>query len=128
MFGRARILLVIGPCAVALPAAAQAPASTTAFDGIYTGVSMTFEGTMRGLSTSRTCAPSGKPGRLTIANGVVQTSWGGSTADGSINPQGVLVMHAQSGARFDGQADGHGIVTGRFSGYCSYQIVWQKKG
>ena len=37
MFGRAKVLLAIGASALAMPAAAQAPASTTAFDGTYAG-------------------------------------------------------------------------------------------
>jgi hypothetical protein len=39
MFGPARTLLMIASCVTALPAAAQAPLPTTAFDGTYTGVS-----------------------------------------------------------------------------------------
>ena len=38
MFGPARILLMIAACVTAPPATAQAPL-TTAFDGIYAGVS-----------------------------------------------------------------------------------------
>jgi len=41
-------------------------------------------------------------------------------------------MHALAGIgtgnRFEGQIDGHGTLTGRFTGSCSYQVVWQKKG
>ena len=37
MFSRARALLTFVACALATPVAAQAPAPTTAFDGIYVG-------------------------------------------------------------------------------------------
>ena len=130
MFGRARILLTITASAVALPAAAQAPApTTTAFDGTYVGVSRTLESTMTGHST-RQCPPNGRPGPLTITGGVARTKALG-TAEGSVSPQGVLVMHAlagfAAGSRFEGQIDGQGTVTGRFTASCSYQVVWQKQ-
>ena len=76
--------------------------------------------------------PSGQPRPLTIAGGVVR--WpgtlptAGGTAEGSVNAQGVVVMHGPSGMRFDGQIDGRGTVTGRLTSYCGYQLVWQKKG
>ena len=126
MFGRARILLAIAASALAAPVAAQAPASTTtAFDGTYTGVSRTLESTMAGHST-RQCPPNGRPGPLTIAGGIARTAWGG-TAEGSVNAQGGLVLHAPNGARIDAQIDGQGKVTGRLTSACSYQVVWQKK-
>jgi hypothetical protein len=132
VFGRARILLTIAASAVALPAAAQTPVpTTTAFDGTYLGVSRTLEGAMGRTMTGgqmRFCPPSGNGApSLTIANGNATTKWG-SPAEGSVTPQGVLVMRNQSGLRFDGQIDGKGTATGRWTGNCSYQVVWQKKG
>jgi hypothetical protein len=127
MFGRAT-LLMISACALALPVAAQAPApTTTAFDGTYAGVSRTLEGTM-GFSNGK-CSSQGGAGApsLTIANGIAQSRWG-APAEGSVTPQGVLVMKTTMGVRFDGQIDGKGTVTGRWNGNCSYQVVWQKKG
>ena len=123
-----------------MPVAAQAPApapTTTAFDGTYVGVSRTFQGTTGSSHTgpvttvTRGCTPNGEPGPLTIAGGVVR--YNGSTlrpgtAEGSVNAQGVLVMHGQLGTRFDGQIDGRGTLTGRFTGECSYHMVWQKEG
>ena len=114
-----------------MPAAAQAPApTTTAFDGTYIGVSRTLEGTMTNYST-RSCPPSGRVAPLTIVNGIARTKALG-TAEGSVSPQGVLVMRTlagyAAGMRFEGQIDDHGTVTGRFSSSCSYQVAWQKKG
>jgi hypothetical protein len=81
MFGRARILLTIAACTLATPVAAQTPApTTTAFDGTYVGVSRTLEGTMIAPS-ARSCPPNGRPGPLSIADGVARTPWGG-TAEG----------------------------------------------
>jgi hypothetical protein len=131
MFGLARTFSVITACMVATPAVAQAPPPpTTAFDGTYIGVSRTLEGTMLGYST-RQCPPSGRVAPLTIVNGTARTKALG-TAEGSVNPQGVLVMRAlagfAAGSRFEGQIDGQGTVTGRFTASCSYKVVWQKKG
>jgi hypothetical protein len=115
---------------VVTPVAAQAPAPiTTAFDGTYIGVSRTLEGTMTNYST-RQCPPSGRVAPLTIVNGIARTA-GLGTAEGSVSPQGILLMHALAGfavgSRFEGQIDSQGTVTGRFTGNCSYQVVWQKK-
>ena len=135
MFGRARILSTITACMVALPAAAPAPAqTTTAFDGTYVGVSRTLEGVMGRTmigSQTRQCPPSGRVAPLTIVNGIARTQALG-TAEGSVSPQGVLVMRAlagfAAGSRFEGQIDGQGTVTARLTASCSYQVVWQKKG
>jgi hypothetical protein len=124
MPGRAKVLLTIAGLALATPVAAQAPGPATAFDGTYAGVSLKLEGTMMG-DTPRSCLQNGKPTRLSIANGIARTRWAG-TAEGSVSPQGVLVMRAPNGARFDGQIDGKGTVTGRLNGGCSYQMIWQK--
>jgi len=129
LFGRTKVLLAMMLSAVAPPLAAQAPATPTAFDGTYAGVSRTLEGTMLGHST-RQCPPSGRVPPLTIVNGIARTA-GLGTAEGSVTPQGVVVMQALAGfgagSRFEGRIDGHGTVTGRFTGPCSYQVVWQKK-
>jgi hypothetical protein len=126
MFGRARILLTIAACALVMPAAAQTPApTTTAFDGTYAGVSRTLEGTT-GFPTGK-CSSQGGAGApsITIANGIARSAWG-APAEGTVSPQGVLLMRTTTGVRFDGQIDGKGTVTGRWNGACSHQVVWQK--
>jgi hypothetical protein len=45
-----------------------------------------------------------------------------------VNAQGVLVMHGPYGARIDAQIDGRGTVMGRYTNFCSYQMVWEKEG
>jgi hypothetical protein len=82
MFDRTRILSTIAACMLATPVVAQAPApTTTAFDGIYAGVSreMKLTGTGRG----RQCEQPGVPDSLTISNGVVR-SLGGSGLEGVV--------------------------------------------
>ena len=131
MFVEVRLLSAIIVCAFSMPAAAQVPApAMTTYDGTYAGVSRTLETTMTGHAT-RQCPPSGGVAPLTIVNGIARTA-GLGTAEESVSPQGVVVMQALAGfgagSRFEGQIDGHGTVTGRFTGSCSYQVVWQKKG
>ena len=135
MLDRTIVLGTIAACMLATPVAAQAPApvpTTTAFDGTYVGVSQTFESWDGDPNGTRSCAKNGQPGPLTIAGGVVR--WPGTvptlggTAEGSVNAQGVLVMHGPLGSRFDGQIDGRGTVTVPLTSYCGYQLVWQKEG
>jgi hypothetical protein len=117
------MLVTIVACISAIPAVAQAPAPPpTAFDG----VSRTLEGTT-GFPTGK-CSSQGGAGApsITIANGIARSAWG-APAEGSVSPQGVLVMRTTTGVRFDGQIDGKGTINGRWNGSCSYQVVWQKK-
>jgi len=124
------------------PVAAQAPApTTTAFDGTYVGVSRTL--LPIDSASTRCMYNNDQPGPLTITGGVARYNGSTlrrgrvlSTCDGSVNAQGVLVMHCPYGARLDAQIDGSGTVTGRTTlfvfvrrdRYCSYQMVWQKEG
>ena len=153
MSDRTIVLWMIAAFVWATPVAAQSAALTTAFDGTYVGVSRTLEGYQADpaiyresqtpadregaaagdlLSKARHCTPNGQPGLLTIGGGVpryngstlYQTTW-----EGSVNAQGVLVMHAPLGGRLEAQIDGRGTVTGRLTGgNCSFHMVWQKEG
>jgi hypothetical protein len=135
MSDRTIVLWTIAAFASATPVAAQAPApTTTAFDGTYVGVSQTVEGAMFGddhPNRRQMCAKNSQPGPLTIAGGVARwpgtVPTAGGTAEGSVNAQGVLVMHGPLGMRFDGQINGRGMVTGRLTSFCGYHIVWQKE-
>jgi hypothetical protein len=123
MFGGARILLMIAVCGLAAPAAAQTPApTTTAFDGMYFGVSRTFEeeAINGGKTWTRYCLQYG-PGTLSIVNGIAKAG----KLEGSVSPQGVLIMRS-FWDHFDGRIDSQGTVKGRSTGACSYQRVWQK--
>jgi hypothetical protein len=144
MSDRTIVLWMIAAFAWVTPVAAQPAApTTTAFDGTYAGVSRTVEGyqadpaaypnsqilqsTMY-LHETQHCVPNGQPGLLTIAGGVARYSTcRAGTWEGSVNAQGVLVIPGPNGERIDAQIDGRGTVTGRFTGDCSYQLVWQKE-
>jgi len=101
-------------------AAAQAPGPTTVFDGTYAGVSRAAA--PYGSGQSRGCVASGVPGALTITNGVVQQVGGGW--EGSVSPQGGVVMRKSDASRFDGQIDSQGTIRGQLSspGNCVYTL------
>jgi hypothetical protein len=126
MLTRLRPLLTMATCALAMPALAQAPPTTTAFDGTYVGVSRTFEedSTPFGAGSTWThyCPqPGGPPAPLTIVNGTAKAG----KLEGSVSQQGVLVMR-DFWSRFDGQIDSQGTVRGRTTSGCSYLLMWQK--
>jgi hypothetical protein len=126
MFGRTRILLMIATCALAMPAAAQAPApTTTAFDGTYAGISREVS---KSPSAPRAkCPPSGALAPLTIKNGVVVAS-GSAAWEGTVSPQGVLLMRNDRSVRVDGQIDPQGTIRAQYGGTgCITTFVWQKK-
>ena len=107
---------------------ALAAQGTTAFDGYYEGVSRMIEEGGMTASSREGCMPDGKPAPLTIVNGNADAGGARNPFEGTVNSVGVLVMHLRTGQRLDGQIDGKGAVTGRFTDACSYQYVWQKQG
>jgi hypothetical protein len=156
MSDRTMVLWTIAACMLATPVAAQAPATTTtAFDGTYAGVSRTLQGYQADPATypesqtptdregvagglrektqqqaqQRDCVPNGPPGPLTIAGGVARyTTVRAGTWEGSVNAEGVLVIPGPHSERIDAEINGRGTVAGRYTGHCSYQMVWQKEG
>jgi hypothetical protein len=125
MFGRAKILLTIAAFALATPVFAQAPApATAAYDGTYIGVSR--EASPYSSGQKATCVANGVPPTLTITNGVARTSGG---AEGTVSPDGRLVLRSPNSFRWDGQIDSHGTVKAQGSGTysCLYTNTWQKQ-
>jgi hypothetical protein len=126
LFRRTKVLLTIVLSAVAPPLAAQTLApTTTAFDGTYAGISRDVS---KSPSAPRAkCPPSGALAPLTIKNGVVVSrpaAW-----EGTVSPQGVLIMRNERSVRVDGQIDPQGTIRAQYSGTgCITSFVWQKKG
>jgi hypothetical protein len=126
LFGRTKVFLTIVLAAAAPPLAAQTPAPTTAFDGTYAGVSR--EVSKNPSAPRAKCPPSGALAPLTIKNGVVVAS-GSAAWEGTVSPQGVLLMRNDRSVRVDGQIDPQGTITAQYSGTgCMTKFVWQKKG
>jgi hypothetical protein len=125
MFGRAALLLTIAASGLAMPAVAQAPAPTTAFDGKYVGVSR--ESSKAGSNPGAKCLPNGVPAPLTIRNGVIGRPGSGGW-QGTVSPQGSVTMHNANSMRIDGQIDPQGIFTAKYSGpACIMTFVWRKQ-
>jgi hypothetical protein len=120
--------LTIVACMSALPAAAQAPVPTTTFDGTYAGVSVGTSSFMQGISAARWCATTGRaPAPLTITNGIVRSQRGGRW-EGSVSPQGLLVMRDARSVRVEGQIDSQGTIRAQYNGWaCVATYVWQKQ-
>ena len=120
---------ICAAAAMAVPLAALAQAaSTTAFDGNYAGVSRRVAGGPMGGGNPGACAiPDGVPPPLTIANGMARAGAADNPMEGSVAPQGALVMRTRSGGKFEGQIDAQGKAAGRLTYSCSYQLVWQRR-
>jgi len=125
MFGRKRILITIAASALAMPVFAQTPAPTTAFDGIYAGISREVS---KSPSAPRAkCPPSGALAPLTIKNGVIVAS-GPAEWEGTVSPQGVLIMRNERSVRVDGQIDPQGTIRAQYAGTgCITNFAWQKQ-
>ena len=93
-----KALLALAVIGLSLPVSAQTPA-TTALDGRYLGVT----------------------------NGVVRTP-GKGWWEGTVGPQGVIVMHNPNSLRVDAQIDAQGTIRGQYSGpSCINTYVWRKQ-
>ena len=125
MFGRKRILITIAASALAMPVFAQTPAPTTAFDGTYAGISREVS---KSPSAPRAkCPPSGALAPLTIKNGVIVAS-GPAEWEGTVSPQGVLIMRNERSVRVDGQIDPQGTIRAQYAGTgCITNFAWQKQ-
>jgi len=123
MSGRAMVLLTAAVFALAMPALAQAPA-TTAFDGGYAGVSAHIA---KSTAHGRQCPRQHAPEALTITNGVVQSS-GKERWTGTVGPQGDVVLRNKLSMRVDARIDPQGTITGRYQGpACMVDYVWRKQ-
>src|SRR5437016_4381464 len=98
MTGLYKGFLVIVAIVTAIPVAAQTPGpATTALDGFYAGVSR--EASRYGYAgggETRCEIPNGVPAPLTITGGVVRSTPAGPGWEGTVSPQGVIVIHARN--------------------------------
>ena len=115
-----RIGLAVSAMAVTLPDLAAAQ-SAAAFDGTYVGVSGTT-----GQGGSVNCPPVSTPAPLTISNGAAKSS-GTSGFEGTVGPDGRVVLHTQNGIRWDGKIDGGVLKVGGGTSRCTFTFVWNKR-
>jgi hypothetical protein len=122
--GRARMILTVVGLVTAMPVAAQAPGSPSAFDGKYTGVSADVS---KYRSRGERCPREHIPDALTITNGAVHSA-GRDRWSGTVDPQGALVIRNRRAMRVNGQIDPQGTMKGEYHGpACIVTYVWHKQ-
>ena len=95
----------------------KVPPPTLPFDGDYIGVSR------ESIGWGPECPANGVPGMVTIRNSVVLGRW-----QGTIDPQGAVVMQNPIFSRVDAQIDPQGFLKGKYSGRaCTTTFVWRKQ-
>ena len=113
------------PSATAKPMPMQpsvTAAPTTAFDGKYIGVSRDSSKTASAPGTE--CPPPNVlPAPLTITNGVILGWW-----QGTVTPQGAIIMRNPKFSRVDAQIGRDGTVKGQYGdSACTVTFVWRKR-
>jgi hypothetical protein len=103
----------------------MAPAPTTPFDGDYRGVSREVSD---GGSTEHRCIPRAltPPAGLWITIGVVGIP--GELWQGTVSPQGIVVIGNRKFSRVDGQIDRQGTIRGQYSGELPPSVLAQIDG
>jgi hypothetical protein len=133
-------LVCISLLAVASPSPALAQAQPNAwspgpsknmhlnYDGTYVGVSVVNNsaGNTWTSGWSQPCVAEPAP-TLTISHGVAQFPWQGYTLQGNVTPSGALMMTSSFGQVLEGSINNQYQITGQVTGYCSYDLTWQKQ-
>ena len=98
------------------------------YDGTYVGVSAVNNsaGNTWTSGGSQPCVTEPAP-RLTISHGRAQFPWQGFTLQGNVTPSGHLMMTSSFGQTFEGSIDTQSRITGQVTGYCTYDLTWQKQ-
>ena len=98
------------------------------YDGTYVGVSVVnnSKGNTWTSGGSQPCVAEPAP-TLTISRGQARFPWQGYTLTGSVTPSGALMMTSSFGQVFEGSIDSQSRITGQVTGYCSYDLTWQKQ-
>ena len=64
---------------------------------------------------------------MTISRGQARFPWQGYTLTGSVTPSGFLMMSSTFGQTFEGSINSQYQITGQVTGYCSYDLTFQKR-
>jgi hypothetical protein len=98
------------------------------YDGTYAGVSVvnnSHENTWTS-GGSQPCVAEPAP-TMTISRGQARFPWQGYTLTGNVTPSGALMMTSSFGQVFEGSINSQYRITGQVSGYCSYDLPFQKR-
>ena len=132
------LLLAVAACgpqaAAPLVAAASPPGMGPSknmrlyYDGTYAGVSIVNNRTGNTWTSkgSQPCVAEPAP-TLQISHGRAQFPWRGYTLTGNVTPSGALMMTSPFGQVFEGSINSQHRITGQVTGYCSYDLTWQKQ-
>jgi hypothetical protein len=98
------------------------------YDGRYAGVSAVSDSAGNTWSTggSRPCVTEPAP-TMTIVHGRASFKWQGFTLTGHLTPSGHLMMTSTFGQVFEGSINSQYQITGQVTGYCSYDLTFQKQ-
>jgi hypothetical protein len=99
------------------------------YDGTYAGVSVVNNsaGNTWTSGGSQPCVAEPAP-TLTISHGQARFPWQGYTLTGNVTPSGALMMTSSFGQVFEGSINSQSQITGQVTGYCTYDLTFQKRG
>jgi hypothetical protein len=98
------------------------------YDGTYAGVSAVNNSAGNTWTTggSRPCTVEPPP-RLTISHGRARFPWQGFTLTGNVTPSGYMMLTSSFGQVFEGSINSQYRIAGQVTGYCTYDLTFQKQ-
>jgi hypothetical protein len=98
------------------------------YDGTYAGVSVVnnSQGNTWTSGGSQPCVAEPAP-TLTISRGGAEFPWQSYTLSGNVTPSGYLMMTSSFGQVFEGSINNQYRITGQVTGYCTYDLTFQKR-
>jgi hypothetical protein len=99
------------------------------YDGRYAGVSVVNNsaGNTWTSGGSQPCVAEPAP-TMTVSHGQARFPWQGYTLTGNVTPSGHLMMTSSFGQVFEGSINSQSQITGQVTGYCTYDLTFQKPG
>jgi hypothetical protein len=64
---------------------------------------------------------------MAITHGRAEFPWQGYTLSGNVTPSGYLMMTSSFGQVFEGSINAQYRITGQVTGYCTYDLTFQKQ-
>ena len=98
------------------------------YDGTYVGVSAVSNSAGNTWSSggSRPCVTEPAP-TMTVSHGRARFPWQGFTLTGNVTPSGHLMMTSTFGQVFEGSINSQYQIAGQVTGYCTYDLTFQKQ-
>jgi hypothetical protein len=98
------------------------------YDGRYAGVSAVSNSAGNTWSSggSRPCVTEPAP-TMTVSHGRARFPWQGFTLNGNVTPSGHLMMTSTFGQVFEGSINSQYQISGQVTGYCTYDLTFQKQ-